>query len=375
MSSKLLPEDLIEEILCSLPVKSLLRFTILSKPICSLILNDRRFIKRQLVASNETGTSQFLVMPDVLKFYAILLYDFDNSIIGNNRQVVNHPFENQPQGLTNQVPVIGSCDGLLCLFSWERGDIALVNPMTRKNRILPRLEITDGLCIHGFAYDPSSDDYVIVKMSQRFKHKGLKSSCCDRDVAIYSLRTNAWRILKDEFPDYCLSVDQTMATIVCGIRKTNKVVAFDLDMKNANLLPLPDSFETTLSRLHLSNLGGCLSIIVVQPRMYKADVWLMKEYGVKQSWEKLFSFSSGGVIDVCINDILSCLAYSKNKDQVLMQVFDNCMFWYDLKKKQANVIEDMPLGFGANVIVGSLVSVGATEEIKKKQKAKVVKKR
>ncbi|KAM7263033.1 hypothetical protein ACFE04_000716 [Oxalis oulophora] len=348
-----LPCEMIEEVLKHLPVKSLLRFTTLSKPIYSLI-KTRRFIKRQLSLSSNHS----LILSDILTHKSILSFDYDASL-NNNKHIINHPFQHHHQHLcyqAAQASLIGSCHGLLCIFKWGEGDITLINPTTRKHYVFPRAERAySGTVYHGFAYDSVNDDYVIVKITQRAGSElGVEFRIRNRELH--------WHVNSAEQ----LQRDKT----------SNMVAGFDLDMKNGTLVPLPDSVVSNLSRLHLSTLGDCLAIITVTLDVnMPANVWVMKEYGVKKSWEKLFSFVSSGGIHFCTNDTISCLGYSENKEEVLMHIFDNHTFWYDLKKKQIRVVEHLPIKFGATVVVHSLVSVGATEEKKKNQKAKVIKKR
>ncbi|KAM7263921.1 hypothetical protein ACFE04_001604 [Oxalis oulophora] len=381
-----LPLEMIEEVLKHLPVKSLLRFTTLSKPIYSLI-QTRRFIKRQLSFS----TNHSLILSDILTHQIIHSWDY-NASLNTNKHTLNHPFHHHPQHLCFQAPLVGSCHGLLCIFSWGEGDIVLINPITRKHHVLARVERAPGAVFHGFAYDSVNDDYMIVKITQRTGAElGVEFRIRNREVLVYSLNRNDWRKIDDHGFPYLFNCDQIMGVFVSGklhwhvnspeqlqrAKTSNMVAGFDLDMKNGRLVPLPDSVVSNLSRLHLSTLGDCLAIITVTLDVNEpANVWVMKEYGVKKSWEKLFSFVSGGGIRFCTNDTISCLRYSENKEEVLMHIFDNHTFWYDLKKKQIRVVEHLPIKFAATVVVHSLVSVGAIEEEKKKnQKAKVVKKR
>ncbi|KAM7252420.1 hypothetical protein ACFE04_024303 [Oxalis oulophora] len=365
-----LPIEMMEEILKYLPGKSLLRFSSLSKPINSLI-NTRRFIKRHLSLSVSTSNDLSLIISDVETNKLIVSCDFDTSL-QNNQHILKHPFENTPQDeIFVSSAIIGSSHGLICIVNWNACDIALLNPTTRKHRLLPTYgvnihDIIDSF--HGFGYHLCNDDYVVVRLSQNLTHF---------EVMIFNFNNNDWRKAKEDSFPYSFKSDQRMATFVGGrfhwqvnhagqFDTTNMVAAFDLDIKNWRIIPLPHVVDSTPTRFHLSTLGECLSIITEQPGwIKKANVWVMKEYGVKKSWQKLFSFLGEG-IDYCTN--ISCLGYSENKDEVFIHMFEERNFWYDLKKKEIRVVEHLPIRLGATVVdvspnfahtvvVGSLVSL------------------
>ncbi|XP_028058835.1 F-box/kelch-repeat protein At3g23880-like [Camellia sinensis] len=120
----------------------------------------------------------------------------------------------------------GLCDGLVCVYFVENYDdiIYIWNPTTGKHKILPSFGKGFILAIsYGFGYDSSNDDYKVVRISN------FNDSL---EVKIYSLRTDSWR------------------------------------------------------KLLVWALKGNLCVVCEDTFTFY-DVWVMNEYGKKESWTKL----------------------------------------------------------------------------------------
>ncbi|XP_071724004.1 F-box protein CPR1-like [Rutidosis leptorrhynchoides] len=107
-------------------------------------------------------------------------------------------------------------------------------------------------------------------------------------------------------------------------------------------------------------LGGCLCVGIYYRG--RVDKWVMKEYGVKESWTKLFSF------ELKEGTFQSPIAYSRNGDWLLMKLclqqhpeLRQQLCWYDIEGGKIESLEKlnnlMPKTFSAKVMVESLVSL------------------
>jgi len=67
----------------------------------------------------------------------------------------------------------------------------------------------------------------------------------------------------------------------------------------------------------LGVLRDCLCILAGNGRQMVSDIWLMKEYGKRESWTKLFSVLYMGYSDLFL-DIIRVLHISED-DQVLLE--------------------------------------------------------
>ncbi|KAM7280693.1 hypothetical protein ACFE04_007827 [Oxalis oulophora] len=375
-------ELLMTEVFSRLPVKSLLRFKSLSKPICSTI-DSPDFIKLHI--TNSLTHNLNLLITDRHRDEFIMSFDFNDSLTENNyvNVLLQNPLKTQPQ---HAIKRMGLCNGILCLVRSD-GDIALLNTATRKHHILPHLSqglLKDRCCVgavfcYGFGYDHLNDDYKVVRIAQ---FTDIYAKCMHCEVMIYSLKQNAWRKVTQDFP-YSLTVVHNSSAFVSGNmhfqvepisqlapvllihkRAANMIVAFDFSMENYNVVPLPHSLLSRNIHLNFTVLGGCLCVIPITNRAVRGDIWVMKEYGVKDSWVKLFSVVPEGKKSN-YPDLLP-VAFSTNGNKVLLEISGKGsqpkrLAWYDLKKKKmkfANKLNKMlPHIFFADVTVESLVSL------------------
>ncbi|MBA0795262.1 hypothetical protein Gohar_006149, partial [Gossypium harknessii] len=108
------------------------------------------------------------------------------------------------------------------------------------------------------------------------------------------------------------------------------LVGFDLRSEEFSLVELPDFCLDENIYFDVKAMGGylCLSATYWELGDIVADVWIMKEYGVKESWVKLMSST--------YPDLLLCspsevpLAFSKNAKglrRLGLEVFQLSMMW------------------------------------------------
>ncbi|GKA16054.1 F-box associated domain containing protein [Tanacetum coccineum] len=168
---------------------------------------------------------------------------FDNSV--NN--ALKYPFKSS----TRSVRIVGSCNGLLCIV--VQGTTFIYNPSTM---ILNRLYcgFNYPYWLLGFGYDVFNDDNKVVAVLDYNK------------VKIYSLKTGKWKNICD-FPYYYL-------LYVPAKEAYDEVL-------------LPEYGEGNM-HLELGALGQCLCVLCNYFKSH-ADLWVLKVYGVKDSWTKLAS--------------------------------------------------------------------------------------
>ncbi|KAF4372638.1 hypothetical protein F8388_027311 [Cannabis sativa] len=269
-----LPSEIIADILIRLPVKDLLRYRCVSKPWCSLI-DSPDFIKRHLNHSKETYSNAGLV----LNWSDIYWVDLDNL---NSVVELNHPID-----FEGGTEVLGSCNGLLVLFN-SYDDVALWNPFTKRYRNLPNTELEFAgkdfcICqyiIYGFGYDPIHDDYKLIRLVQ---YIGDEDDSFDSENAYGVLVDNALHWVVSRKPESDVS---------------NLIGAFDIVSEEYYVVPQPDFVDCDF-HMTLNVLGSCLCLIANytsdqssyfwETKADRIDIWVMKEYGVKESWTKLYS--------------------------------------------------------------------------------------
>ncbi|KAK8615162.1 hypothetical protein V6N13_068943 [Hibiscus sabdariffa] len=378
MASVILSPDLICEILRRSSVKDLLRFRCVSKAWRSLI-DDSGFIKLHLSHSLETSTNLSLLLSLCGKGN---IYSVNFASLKTAQRL---KFPGDESGGRRDFAVLGSCNGLLALLERKDAPLELFkrflckrteefylwNPSTRKSQMLPASEL--GLTphffsaphvFHGFGYDPISDDYKLVRIVQCFC---LVPDLSESDVMVYSLKTKNWS-RKEDFPFYVkyTRTNAVLANNALHWEASTKsepdpenfdadfdlIAAFDLGTEEYRVIELPDCLCERLTT-NINVMGGCLCLIASYREVGVADIWVMKEYGVKESWTKFISVETQCFEDR--PDVLP-LVYSKNGDKVLLLV-GGMLFFYDLRSKKADKveIEDVPGLFKVEMMVESLV--------------------
>uniref|UniRef100_M0ZR11 F-Box protein n=1 Tax=Solanum tuberosum TaxID=4113 RepID=M0ZR11_SOLTU len=227
-----LPEELIIAILVRVPVKYLLQFKCVSKYWFNLI-SSPEFVKTHLSFSAKDYTRHISLLQLDTQYtnikYCSVSSLFHNSV--NEALDLDCPMNNPPQCLY----ILGSVNGLVCLSDGFDG-LVIWNPSIRKfNKVFDYVptQIHECWSIYGFGYDEVHHDY---------KHR------------------HCWGITSIDLVD----------------EKWGKV-------------ELPS--DNKEGGLKLGLLGSDLSVLCNNDERTHSDVWVMKEYGVKASWTKLYTIT------------------------------------------------------------------------------------
>ncbi|CAL5380676.1 unnamed protein product [Camellia sinensis] len=356
-----LPPEVISEILSRLPVKPLLQFRCVSKPWCSLI-DSPTFIKMHLHRSIQSRSNLSLIVTK-------LNSNIPNLLCSVHFDKLDIDFElYQPLTFEKRLDQVwNSCNGLLCL-SFRNVEVVLWNPSTRKYLELPLLpiEIPVAFCrmfvvFYGLGYDSVSDDYKVMRITQ-FNGAGFVHF--ESKVRVYSLKSDYWRKVGD-FPHH-LKLDPCTGLLVGGalhwsvnpkpmlVDGPRALIAFDLGSEEYRMVPLPECGAVDF-HLKFAVLDGCLCVLHHYHKK-GIDLWVMKEYGVKESWTKLIYIENSNVIN-CFAIYLEPLAYSKNGKKVLFQHNSQRFLWYNLERKTVEMVEiyGKPDVLETTVCLGSLV--------------------
>ena len=211
--------------------------------------------------------------------------------------------------------IVGSSNGLLCLTHRYQNDsqyqylYVLWNPSIHKAISLPvpdlRLNsIRHYALSHGFGYDPATDDYKLVRVVY------VDGSVLPQ-VEMYTLRSGGWRYLTASGPanviaDWTLSV--FMNGVVHWLAQTpngegnirNVIVVFDIGHEVFDEISVPKSLEGMEHlNMEVAVVDGLLALVPCIRNEWELEgeesysVWVMREYGVVESWTKLFDIDVG----------------------------------------------------------------------------------
>ncbi|KAL5717336.1 hypothetical protein ACHQM5_010357 [Ranunculus cassubicifolius] len=357
-----LPLDIITNILSHLPVKSLLRFKSVSKSWYSLI-NDQKFIKSHLNRAIEGNNINIMIRHSYLS-----TIDYDSSF--DIAKDIDYPFKTSIYG----VEILGSCNGLVCISPDE--DVYCVwNPCTKEYRKIPDtpidfppgqfLSFVRTMC-HGFGYDETRGEYKLVRIAN-IDDDGS-------DVKVYSVGRNSWKKVQD-VPYYILYKRQLGVFVngclhwaaTRGYESDSKVIAsFDLVEEVFKEVALPDFEDDDEFHMNVDVLGGSLCLLRnVYP--VRVEGWVMKTYGVKDSWTKLFCISQQTIVGSF--EYLLPLCYFRSDSRLLMLKDGKELRVYDLVSGKAKTLQirGIPDWFEAETYIGSLVSLNSGTYVGQKQ--------
>ncbi|KAG5593423.1 hypothetical protein H5410_043937 [Solanum commersonii] len=280
------PAELITEILLRLPVKPLLKFRTRKRPTMYFFL--------------DVGEEKCNYKECPLKSL------FHDSV--TEALEIDFPIENDIHGLY----AMGSCNGLIYLARYCVGYSLLWIPTTRKYKDLPlfRPRSEKHKCAaYGFGYDALHDDYKIVLIS----YNDIIRSSDDVVVKVYSLKSDSGTSV-----DYC---DETFYRKKCAgyyeyilncggsfvdgklhwdtyiydsefdpVEFSGRnIISFDLANEKWEKVGKPSYGEGEIE-MCVGTLGSDLCVFTDYKTTHLA-AWVMKEYGNKEPWIKMFTIT------------------------------------------------------------------------------------
>ncbi|KAL0321085.1 UNVERIFIED_CONTAM: F-box protein CPR1 [Sesamum radiatum] len=364
-----LPAEIIEDILRRLPVKSLKRFRAVAKSWCFLI-DSENFVKLHLRQALISNSNRSLILG------GLGLYSIDLDLL-DKAHVIKPPFYYKSvDGISN------SCNGIVLMMSELP---VLWNPFSREYRVLPVCSVEYSAPLdsysktaYGFGYDSVNDDYKVVRIVE-FRHK-IAHVWMASETKIYSLKSNSWRRIEG-FPyplpflrgNWRVHLNGALHTLVEDPDSIDsaRIMAFSLQTEKHYQVPMPSGIRIRAADVSLDMIEGCLSVVCTNRS--RVVIWVMKDYGVKESWTKLLSISPPAIER---NDFVKPLVCSRDGHKVLLNCEDKKLVWYDLRTKAVDnvLVDGMPFVFYAEVCVESLVSLDDGKKVKKQEQKKEKKK-
>ncbi|XP_026416620.1 F-box protein CPR1-like [Papaver somniferum] len=201
---------------------------------------------------------------------------------------------------------LGACNGLVCMMFQSVNRVVpflcVWNPPTRECRKIPksRNEVKKGyVCHYAFDYDYKIDDYKLVKVVQKV---GSKDGSL---VEVYTLGKNSWgsiQMIPYMFHLLPYSSINQPGVLVNGIRhwlgKSNVqgqdfskvIVSLDISNERFEEMQLPKELLEKDFLMTVGVLEGCLCAVVAVVFM-RVEVWVMRNYGYRESWNQRFVIS------------------------------------------------------------------------------------
>ncbi|KAF5741391.1 putative F-box and associated interaction domains-containing protein [Tripterygium wilfordii] len=372
-----LPREIILDILSRLPIASLV-------PIKFLCRAGRTFSQD----------------PDLVRMHYSRIIHSDPSLVlhsdcpvRNQIYCLDSSFSDEDNGVVKKIDVpstlpafdlVASCNGLLCLCdSLHRSTLYVINPFTKDCIELPRSTLCseksmfDDKVVFGFGYNPKSKEYKVIKIANH----GGQYMCrvgfipTNAEIEVLTIGSSTWRVVQNLRCNFIkLSspalINGRLHWITWQHGAARKFLAFDIVSEQLHEIPKPDcdSFEKYNS--HLVVLRGCLAAASEQGKGGNIiEIWVMRQYNVKESWIK--EFSIGAYIPKALESAddlsvrTSSFFLSKNQVRVLCNLKNEeilllykcrALVSYDPKSGEFKdlMYQGMPNWFKAVVHVGSL---------------------
>ncbi|PIN07954.1 hypothetical protein CDL12_19486 [Handroanthus impetiginosus] len=324
-------KKIITDILLRLPVKSLLRFKYTSKSWRSLI-SSKHFVKTHL--ENSTKNPPFACHRIISVTREGNKYDIQHCSLHPlfPERVTYASYGDFPvDESVDSLRLLGSCNGLVCI-SINETKYFLWNPSARESKKLPDFDLKilshSHIIEDGFGFDESSGDYKVYAAS----YDQLQ------DIAkIYSLKQDSWTRINYNNKDVILS--PRTGKFVSGNLHWIRVIEDEwyissLDLKNGvyGIVERPSILDDH-SSLVLGVLNGCLSAFCCSQDCKYLDLWVLKQYGVKDSWSKMMRISDNLFMDYMLLTPLDIISQNREVlfryrwDLVVYKLKEN-RFWY-----------------------------------------------
>ncbi|OMO69407.1 hypothetical protein COLO4_29077 [Corchorus olitorius] len=370
-----LPKDISMEILERLPIKSFVRFKAVCKSWKSLIsspyFTDCHF-DRSAANSNKLGIvlEEYSDSNKCSIFFHTL--DFSATSLGETT-IVEHPITE-----CEQANLLSWCRDLLLLRVKCFHKLLLWNPSTREGKEVPNT-------LHSYDYDYQSIYASALGYDFTLKtHKIvviLQTGRRWRFFSVYNVKTDKWEknLFVDKNHHEAARFKDKPITLANGAPHWlicypvlcdtcyYKIEYFDFALNKFEEIPQPDDGDYCISgkTANLFDKGGCLCIGYHTRLAFK--VWVMREYGMKESWSKEMIF------DTSIHGHHYPICFAKTINVSLVEEYvaeeKRCRFAiYDYDDKERGIELEFLTGReltnkGAFAFVESLASL-ETEKVK-----------
>ncbi|KAI5660769.1 hypothetical protein M9H77_20092 [Catharanthus roseus] len=341
------PEEILIEILIKLPVKTLIRFTLVSKSWHTLIRSSN-FVSKHLINQNKKIPTFLLLRhfneDDKKEHYTFHSNDEDSSV--SKLAEINFPLKSRVS--STFLRIVGSCNGLICFCDDQFGTfptkpIILFNPSIQKHLFLPLPTVHPRSrdYVLGFGFDSQKSDFKVLRIvyDKTKSQSQIQSQSPSVDLSakaeIYSLNKKNWGKIKltelDSKP-ICSWRNVYYNGVVHWLAYNKKnsrnfILGFDFRDENFRETLLPEALATAHAASFDVNVhcDDGLAIVEYNGFTRSCNVWVMKEYGVMGSWKKLYN------IDL-VEGMDEVIGFRNNNGEVFVKMLANDPLPYHLKR-------------------------------------------
>lgn len=356
-----LPMHLIYDILSRVPMKTILHCKCVCKTFFKILTNPY-FSKLHL--SNAPNTTPILIGQDNhggSGFVSMCMLNLDDTCpstsssinactstlgrghSGNHAQARGHYHSMTRRSVkfgslsSGKATPIGSCNGLLLLYhtSSQESLYVICNPILGEYTILPNPTHSKPAYTYlnhsDFGYCPENEQYKVIRFMCKISFDHSMTSTSERVAEIHTLGTQSWRSISNApIPKRDASFDPylngTLHWITDSRKVSDLICSFDLHTEQFRVVPPPFRSEADyinkISGMKIGSLRGCLCVTYVFEDV-QFVVWVMKDYGAKESWTKQFSIDIYSYCGLRGEDFYHPINFLHNGDLLFMSKFSS----------------------------------------------------
>ncbi|XP_073147417.1 F-box protein CPR1-like [Henckelia pumila] len=352
-----LPSKILINILSRLPIPTILSCKCVCKPLLNLLSTPEFAASHLPLSTPGLLIRQFEYDTESCKIFQ--LEDESNELQHHNLHynLVMEFDLRKSLGLSDySLWSVGSVNGLVCLKSYgtEPYDaIYICNPITRQYIALPGIENdfveSPVFYEYGFGQSKISGQYKVVRNVHR--HNDLPEERCsdiqNYECLVYTIGTRSWRSVETgpPFGHYHLSYSLFLNGNLHGFSQdycgnTDMLIScFDLEAESFRPFPPPPPSRELRALGTLGILEECLCFLDNSSEFDGIIViWVMKEYGVEESWTKQFVISnSEGLVGSYYDKVYPIKAF-KDGD-ILLSWMNYNLFYFRNKTKTCQKLD------------------------------------
>lgn len=240
--------------------------------------------------------------------------------------------------------LVNSCNGFLCLRSFDflgRNTYHICNPILGEFlRVPPPPSLNHEYLGSAFGFDPKHKLYKILQFVWR----------SNRVMAVlYKLGENSWSLIENNVPSakpkssFDPSLNGALHWVTNSSKDSELICSFDLQTDTfKSVLPpnhLDVEFVKKISWINVGVLEGCLCLCYVSPGAV-FEAWLMKEYGIKESWTRKFTIDIKSYCGLRLGNCHRPIGFTSCGDMWLKCDYDLCcLVSYGPKRGSFKVID------------------------------------
>ncbi|XP_009622437.1 F-box/kelch-repeat protein At3g06240-like [Nicotiana tomentosiformis] len=288
-------EEIIIQILIRLPMRPLHQCKCVSKSWAALISDPYFKMKHLNHAMSNQNSQKLLICQPCPKDGTVCFYR--SSLSSVDVEKLDFPVNCRAR-CCKMLCCSNGLSLVLVFVPDEVEQLFLWNPSTGESIILPNPQFPPehpSLSIYGLGYDSTSDGFKILKIDVDKPYS----------TQVLALKSGSWQ--KIDYPrniDNLFSGMDSLAFVHgafhwIGLSVYHSIVSFNISNEVYGEIPLPDQMCHSCNRYvetGVSILGGMLcsysSCIDVRGEG-TFRIWVMKDYGVNESWIKLYTIRDG----------------------------------------------------------------------------------